>query len=440
MMVGPATRGAAAIGTTAPRHRDAGRLDRRSVAGPRSSDWRRVAIVEFATVVGFVVLNVDPDALGLPSVLPLSSLTWVMIIGAWVLPASLFVDIVSVRPSLDGATAWLLSLLVVAACSALWSVHPERSLAAAAVSITVLLGAWSVTTALGWESTCRLLSVALLVVTLGGLLSDAVSGGLIPSLPDLLTGSQRFAGLTYSPTDLGRIAAFGVVVSAVAATHAVGRARRLHVAATAIAFLALVSSGTRLVVFVLIAVGVIAAVRRRSPASVVVAALAATALVTVLAFPSDLARSVARPGEPTTHVLQLAGRTPIWSTAMDLAADRPVLGYGWVSNEVVFREAFLDDTMDFEAFTAHNMIVGVLIDLGAVGATLLLLALLALWRGTRRSTGPRLLLVLVLLTGTIEATLSRPSLTVAVLGVIAAAGAGSTAAEAGSTRWETARA
>lgn len=425
MMFAGLVPGAASVDGAATRHRSTERLDRRSVAGPHSSDWRRVSIVEVSTVVGFVMLNVDADALGLPSALPLSSLTWLAIVAAWALPASLFVDHVSVRPSLDGATAWLLSLLVVAACSALWSVHAERSLAAATVAITVLLGAHAVTTSLGWTSTCRLLSISLMIVTVGGLLLDAVSDGLVRSLPALMTGSRRFDGLTYSPTDLGRIAAFGVVVSAIAAAHAVGRSRRLHVAAVVVALLALLSSGTRLVVLALVVVGVIAAVRRRRPGSVIVAALAAVALLAVLAFPSDVAQSVARPGEPATHVLQFAGRTPVWATAIDVTADRPVLGHGWASNEVVFREAFIDDVIDFEAFTAHNMIVGVMVDLGAVGATLLLLALVALWRGTRHATGPRLVLVLVLLTGAIEATLSRPSLTVAVLGMLAASGAGS---------------
>jgi exopolysaccharide production protein ExoQ len=280
------------------------------------------------------------------------------------------------------------ALFGLAALSAFWSVHPERSLAAAVVAIVVLLGAYAVTTVLGWTTTCRLLSAALLVVTAGGLLLDAVFEGLIASLPAVLTGERRFSGLTFSPTDLGRIAAFGVVVSAIAASNTAGRMRVLHVGAVAVAVLALLTSGTRLVVFVLLVVGAVAAVRRRTPASIVVAVVVAAALLTVLAFPSDLAQSVARPGEPTAHVLQFAGRTPIWSAALDVAADRPLLGSGWGSNEVVFREAFIADIIDFEAFTAHNLVVGVLVDLGVVGVTLLLLALVALWHRTRTTPNP----------------------------------------------------
>jgi exopolysaccharide production protein ExoQ len=397
------------------------RLDRRALPGPRPFDWRTVGIVQLVVAIGFIAVNIDLDTLGVPTTLPLSSLTWLLIVAAWSIPVSLFVDMISLRPRLDGATSWMLALFVLAAGSVFWSVHPGRSLVGAAVSLTVLLGAYAATQVLGWDAICRLLSGSLLIFTGGGLIRDAVSDRLITSVPAVLAAEQRFAGLTFSPTDLGRIAAFGVVVSALAAASTIGRQRVVHSAALVVAVLALISSGTRLVILGLLIVGAVAAMRRRTATSVLVAAVATAGLVAAMVFPSSLAESVARPGEPTAHVLEFAGRTPVWSAALELAAERPLLGHGWMSNEVVFREAFIADIIDFEAFTGHNVFVGVLVDLGVVGATLLLLAVIALWRSSRSAAGARLLLLLVVLTGTIEATLSRPSLTIAVLGMIAAA-------------------
>ncbi|HSL75091.1 MAG TPA: O-antigen ligase family protein [Ilumatobacteraceae bacterium] len=417
MTLSPATR----VDLTADGPIGDDRPGHRALSGPRSSGWRTVGIVQLVVTIGFIAVNIDLDTLGVPDVLPLSSLTWLTIVAAWAIPVSLFVDEVSLRPRLDGATSWLLVLFVLAACSVFWSIHPGRSLVGATVSLAVLLGAYAATHALGWNAICRLLSGSLLIFTASGLIRDIVSERLIASVPAVLAAEQRFAGLTFSPTDLGRIAAFGVVVSALAAASTTGRGRVVHSAAMVVALLALVSSGTRLVILGLLIVGAVAAIRRRTAASVLVAAVTTTALVAAMVFPSSLAESVARPGEPAAHVLEFAGRTPVWSAALDLVANRPLLGHGWMANEVVFREAFIADIIDFEAFTGHNMVVGVLVDLGVVGATLLLLALIALWRSSRTTAGARLLLLLVLLTGTIEATLSRPSLTIAVLGMIAAA-------------------
>jgi O-antigen ligase len=395
----------------------------RVVTAPEGQPAHRpvTGIIGLVAAVGFVAVNIDLDALGMPSALPLATLTWLVIVAAWSIPAWQCTDMRTIRSRLDGTVAWWLALFALAASSVVWSVHPMRSLVAAAVAAMVFLGAAAVTQALGWAATCRLLSGSLLFVTAAGLFRDVVSGRLISAVPSVLAGEQRFSGLSFSPTDLGRIAAFAVVVSTLAAVDSNGRGRMLHGMAVVVALLALLSSGTRLVVLVLLVVGAVAAMRRRTLASVVVAAVAAGALITVVAFPSSFAESVARPGEPTSHVLEFAGRTPVWSAALDVVADRPLFGYGWVSNEVVFREAFIADIIDFDAFTGHNLVVGVLVDLGVVGATLVLLGLIALWRANR-STGPRLLLLLVVLTGTIEATLSRPSLTIAVLGMVAAAG------------------
>jgi O-antigen ligase len=390
-------------------------------AVPPWSDWRSAGLVGTFVVAGFVAVNIDLSALGLPSSLPLSSLTWLVIVAAWAVPASLFLPTADVRPRVDGATTWLLVLFLFAACSAIWSVHPGRSLVGAIVAMIVLLGSHAATRVLGWDTTCRLLSAALLIFTAGGLLRDVVSERLLAALPAVLGGEQRFSGLTFSPTDLGRIAAFGVVISSLAAARSTGRARAFHSVALVFGLLALVSSGTRLVILVLLILGAVAAMYRRTVGSIVVAALAIGALVVVMVFPSSFAETVARPGEPTAHVLEFAGRTPVWSAAFEAIEERPLLGYGWVANEVVFQEAVIADVIDFEAYTAHNIVVGILVDLGVVGATLLLLALGALWRSTRAAAGPRLLLLLIVLTGTIEATLSRPSLTMAALGMIGAA-------------------
>ncbi len=183
---------------------------------------------------------------------------------------------------------------------------------------------------------------------------------------------------------------------------------------------ALVASGTRLVAFALLCVGVVALARRRPALGLVLVAAIAAAVLAVSVDPQGFVQLLSRPGERPAHVLEFAGRTPIWSAAMELWSERPLLGYGWAANEVSFVEAFARDAIGFNAYTAHNLGIGVLIDLGALGLALLVLGLVAVWRHTRTHADARLVLLLVLVTGTIEATFSRPALVMVLLGAVAA--------------------
>jgi len=381
-----------------------------------------VSLVAVLTAVGLVAVNVDLGTLGLPGAIPLSSLTWLVIAGTWFVVTSLALGVSpSVPVRADGATPWFALLAALAVASTAWSVHPARTLAAAVTASMVFVGAHVATRWLGWTQIVRIASLSLAAFLAIGIVRDVVLDSLLADGASIATGESRFAGISFSPTDLGRISTFAVVLSALAALAHSGRMRWVHGGGAVIGAVALATSGTRLVVLALLLVGAYAAVRRRTPSSILVGLLAVVAVLVVALAPTQVAESVARPGEPTSHVFEFAGRTPVWDSALEFASDRPVWGHGWAANDVVFAEAFRRDLIGFDAFNAHNLLLGVVIDLGAVGATVLILGLVALWRSTGQTPGARLVVLLVLLTGTIEATMSRPSLTIALLGATSAA-------------------
>lgn len=79
----------------------------------------------------------------------------------------------------------------------------------------------------------------------------------------------------------------------------------------------------------------------------------------------------------------LTGRLDIWDAVLGLAAQRPVLGWGWVSYWVPWVEPF-DDLVVIDGVTylqAHNAWLDVLLQLGAVG--LVVFSILVITTGVR---------------------------------------------------------
>ncbi|MGE4086183.1 MAG: O-antigen ligase family protein [Vicinamibacterales bacterium] len=372
---------------------------------------------------GLFLLNVDLGATGLPARLPLASVGWLALAACWAPVLWLRTQPRSRPPvpTTPGASCCFATLAALALASSLWSVHPARTAVVAGVSIGAFGGAAVLTTRLGWPAVVRLASAAVGAFLLAGLVRDAVAGPLLRDPIGSFSGRHRLAGLSFSATDLGRIAAFGVLFAVLAARQRGGAPRAAHAMVAAVAVLALATSGTRLIA---VSLGVLAAVlllRRRSASGLAAAAVLAVAVLAAASRPDAVIGLIGRPGESEDHVLDLAGRTPIWGAAERAWAERPLLGHGWGANEVVLQEALYRDELRFSAYTAHNLLLGVLVDGGLVAAALLVAGLAALVRGLHGHGEAMLTLLLVVLTGTLEATFSRPALVIAVVGMLTAA-------------------
>lgn len=96
--------------------------------------------------------------------------------------------------------------------------------------------------------------------------------------------------------------------------------------------------------------------------------------------PANLVVGPRAPGQSTLSAL-LSGRDEVWRATVDLIDRRPVAGYGFGTGDQLLRPGRF---AHFAGFTPHNGYLQILLELGAVGA-LLLLAPLAL--GLRRVLG-----------------------------------------------------
>jgi len=101
----------------------------------------------------------------------------------------------------------------------------------------------------------------------------------------------------------------------------------------------------------------------------------------------------------------MTGRSGIWKNVMQLVAQRPVQGWGWVTYWIPGIKPFqgLGIVHGVEYYQAHNAYLEVLFQLGLIGATLFV-ALLAIsfvkvWRLAVRHTNPLYLWPVLLLVG-----------------------------------------
>lgn len=200
----------------------------------------------------------------------------------------------------------------------------------------------------------------------------------------LLLEGGRIQGIPGNANILAFAALLAVIVFSIQLIERrVGQAAGWGWLGAAVLTLALTRSSTVLVAGAVaaVALGVVLLARRLTPRGRVtlygLTALAAGALVALaLAFREQLLALVGRSED-------LTGRLDIWDAVLGLAAQRPVLGWGWVSYWVPWVEPF-DDLVVIDGVTylqAHNAWLDVLLQLGAVG--LVVFSVLIITTGVR---------------------------------------------------------
>lgn len=282
-------------------------------------------------------------------------------------------------------------LLFVGVClaSALWSAYPLVTLAASAIQ----LGTAAVAIALLLLLPLRRLAVVLAWMVHTNLALSLVFEAVVALLPDrrlapfftdygsnapgayywsqgLLFTGQRIQGVVGNANLTCFLALLGgILVCCLLAARMIPR--RLAVPALALDLLlaALTRSGTVIIAgAVVLAVAVLVLAYRRVSRSwrrvVTVAALA----VIVLA-----ALSSSRVSEPVLRILgkgdDLTGRYEIWHIVGTLVAERPVLGWGWVSYWAPWISPYNDLVVrgGVEYLQAHNAYFDVQLQVGLVG-------------------------------------------------------------------------
>jgi len=320
------------------------------------------------------------------------------------------------------------AFVAVAFASALWSVDP-RLTAARAVSFVVLLvaaAALSLTAAADRALGRRVLAAVLagaVLVALAGIGVYLVRHGRAVQ-PATTQNPVRFRGIGQNPNTIAMLLAVALPLAALLGLEARTRARRLTAAA---AFLLLwgsiVASGSRGALLAgfaaIVFLGVAWARDLRTRVAIVAGAAALLAIgAGITKIPSPLS-----PNDPQAHKSASAyaapynahdaerfwrleddvgrppggayrpaqkrtlfggsGRLDAWRAGIDQADARPLLGYGFGTEDHVF----VDRLYDFEGGTAENSFVGLFMQLGGFGLALFLVLVACLlaagWRAVR---------------------------------------------------------
>jgi O-antigen ligase len=309
-----------------------------------------------------------------------------------VLLTAVIVELVRMRPSLRRLPVPLVVFLGLATASVTWSVYPSATLAGLAATWFTTVGGIFLALCLTAEELIAALSRALRWVIGLSLVFEAVVAVFIrrPLLPvfppfdpdagnipdafawsraELLTGGA-IQGIVGNANLLAMVALLTLITLAVqTASGTIRRSRGWLWLTLAMLTLALTRSAAVLAAAAAVA-GVLALVllarrlppSRRAAVSWSAAGLLAAGVVAGALFAGQLLDFLRRN-------IDLTHRLDIWAIVSELAAERPVAGWGWVSHWAPWAEPF-DDLVVINGVTylqAHNVWVDVHFQLGWIG-------------------------------------------------------------------------
>ncbi len=285
---------------------------------------------------------------------------------------------------------WGLTLfLALATASIAWSAYPSASAVGVFATWGTTLAAALLVGMLNWAEMLRAFAHTLRILLVGSLLFELVVAVVIrhPILPPwmerpdgdvplllywsraaLFTG-ERIQGLFGNATALGMVALLAVLVFAVQlADKRVDRVGGVSWLVFGFVMLALAASAT--VVVILVACAAVTGIvlilrrvqRRRGLAAIGVLAGLGLAVLAVIALRGPLLGLLGRSGD-------LTGRTDIWQSVGELAAQRPAFGHGWTSFWMPWA-TYLEDLVTVHGvrqYEAHGAWMDLWLQLGVVG-------------------------------------------------------------------------
>jgi exopolysaccharide production protein ExoQ len=357
----------------------------------------RLPVRLFATLVFFTVL---------------AGQFWRNLLGWWgfgaiavLIVAGSVYFLVSTRPDWSWRTfpKSLAGFMLLATLSLAWSAYPGASALGIGLQWITTLTALFVALCLSWTEVLRTLAVALRLILALSLLFEAVVAvfighavlpfwveytGKIPAAfywsRGLLLEGGPVEGIVASRNLLGFIALLALIVFAVQlAAGTVARGRGIFWVVLALGMLWLTRSATVTVALVAVALALAFALwaRRVPPLGrrglyLTAGAIGAAAVIGVAVFSSTLLGLLGKSDD-------LTGRFDIWNRVIELAGQRTVAGWGWVSYWAPWVEPFdgLAVRKGVQYLQAHNAWLDVWLQLGVLGLILFgALAVSTLWR------------------------------------------------------------
>ena len=194
----------------------------------------------------------------------------------------------------------------------------------------------------------------------------------------VLRRTTRLVGITGHANAIGGIAAIGVLSARIFWGHMRDRPVWPRAGAALICVTALLLSQSRTSLGALLIVLALYQLRNvggraRPMVVILIAGFFALGLILVSGYGANSALGwIARSGR-VTEILTLSGRTSIWSAAIDLWLERPLLGWGYGSGDFIIPK--LSYAIGFEVSQSHSVFLQVLVASGLVGLTLLVVAI-----------------------------------------------------------------
>ena len=304
------------------------------------------------------------------------------------------------RWNVGGLPYPLIAFLALTVLSLVWSYYPGATALGLAATWCTVVGGIAVAVIFSWAEILRGLGLALRFVLGMSLLFEFVVAAFIrrpvlppvpepgidyanlpDKIPPMLFWSRnelfqvfddgKIQGIVGNSTLLSFVALIGVIVFGI--QLAGGHVRRrwgLFWLAIAVANLAFSRSATNilgLVAVIAFVVAVLLVRRARSPRAVAVTyvgliAVAAAGVAGALVFRSQVLAILGKSSD-------LTNRTQIWYDVSELAQQRPVFGWGWVSYWVPWVKPFdnLAENNGIRQLNAHNAWIDVWFQLGIIG-------------------------------------------------------------------------
>ena len=323
------------------------------------------------------------------------SLTWFGF-AAIVVGVSVFSVLLLVRSrarwSVGGLPYPLLAFVALSTVSILWSAYPSSSAVGIAATLLTVLSAVAFAVTFDWSEILRALGVALRFV-IGLSFAFELFVALVlrrPVLPpwfdygdgphakalywsrNVLFDDGKIQGVVGNSALLGFLGLLALIVFGIQLAGATRRSVRWRTAVwLALAALTVFLTRSATITLALVAVVVVTlailAIRRASGRArvglyVVFGVVVAALVVAAVTLSGPLLALLGKSPD-------LTGRTDIWTSVIELAQQRPVFGWGWVSYWTPWAEPL--NTLAFEGgvqqFQAHNAWLDIWLQLGIVG-------------------------------------------------------------------------
>ena len=294
----------------------------------------------------------------------------------------------------------LIAFLVLTVLSLVWSFYPGATALGIAATWCTVTGGIAVAVTFSWAEILRGFALALKFVLGLSLAFEFVVAAIIrrpvlppvpqpgidysnlsDPIPPMLYWSRnelfqafddgKIQGIVGNSTLLSFVAVVGIIVFGIQLADGLVRKRRgLPWLAVAVASLAFSRSATNivgLVAVITVVVAVLLVRRARTPRAIVttyvgLVAFAAAGIVAALVFRAALLALLGKSSD-------LTNRTEIWRDVSELAQQRPLVGWGWVSYWAPWAKPFdtLAENNGIRQLHAHNAWLDVWFQLGIIG-------------------------------------------------------------------------